>query len=196
MQMWSARTGDDDCRQRKGGGRCQFVLLVIVGHNRVLLGLSNFFLTLSFSLPLYLTNHPFLSLIFSVSIYIALVLSSSWFPPPPQFQRPNQHHFGPFLRLYAHTPIYMYIIFVYTSGNMTANFSKHAPFNGPHDTISLWSGSLYESLTFSFAFRHGYTIIIYQCLRCKFSFFSLCCRWFIRLRALQPAALQQQQQQE
>lgn len=61
---------------------------------------------------------------------------------------------------------------MYTSGNMTANFSKHAPFNGPHDTITLWSGALYKSLTFSSAFRRAYIIFI-PCLRREFKFFPL-----------------------
>lgn len=81
--------------------------------NRVL-GLSNFFLTLSFSLPLYLTNHPFLSLIFSVSIYIVLVLSSSRFPLPPQFYASQlTPHRTLLASLCTHSNKYIYINNIY-----------------------------------------------------------------------------------
>jgi len=131
-----------------GWGKCQFVLLVIVGQPGAgfieLLSLSLFHY---FFFSLSLANYPrsiSLSLILLVCIYIPLVLSSSRFSPLPQFTSPDHHRFRPFQHIYAHARLYIYIyVYICTSGNMTANFSKHAPFNGPHDTISLWSGALY-----------------------------------------------------
>lgn len=78
---------------------------------------------------------------------------------------------------------------------MTANFSKHAPFNGPHDTISLWSGALYESLTFSFCLPSSLYYYYYSMPLVRIFIFSLFHRWSVRLRERKPTALQQHQEQ-
>lgn len=135
--------------------------------NRVL-GVSNFSLPLSLSF----TNHSlFLSHSLSSSLYVLPYSHHLCVLPYLSLRVPTTTTSDPSC-FFIHTLIYILYLYIYISGNMTVNFSKHAPFNGPHDTITLWSGAPYESLTFSSAFRRAH-IIITPCLRREFKLFPL-----------------------